>query len=111
VGMGSDGGLAEAGAAVESVADRVAKLEKECRAFQETVSSHTSRWHADSELLSKQAVALVAAMKELERDMYAASERKEISHYAAEKVPFHPHLLLTSLISHHSTQFESWVVA
>lgn len=99
--MGSDGGLSpveaegSASSAAESVSDRVTRLAKECRALQETVSSHTSRWQADSDVLSKQAVALVASMKELERDVYAASERKEISHYVAEKVPS-PSLLLTT---------------
>ena len=93
--MGSDGGApAEVSGGADSVAERVADLAKECRALQETVSEHTARWHAESDVLSKQAVALVAAMKELERDVYAASERNEISHYVAEMVPFRLPLLL-----------------
>ncbi|KAG0568013.1 hypothetical protein M758_7G176600 [Ceratodon purpureus] len=86
--MGSDSGLspAEVSAGFGSVSERVARLAKECRALQETVSLHTVRWHADSDVLSKQAVALVASMKELVRDVYGASERKEISQYVAEKL-------------------------
>ena len=94
--MGSDSGLspAEVSAGFGSVSERVARLAKECRALQETVSLHTVRWHADSDVLSKQAVALVASMKELVRDVYGASERKEISQYVAEKVSLLRSLLL-----------------
>lgn len=94
--MGSDGGLsadAEVISAVDSVLDDVAKLVKECSAFQEAVSSHSSRLQSESDVLSKQAVELVASMKQLQAEVYAASEKKDISHGVAEKVPFYPPLI------------------
>lgn len=83
-----------------SIGDRVAKLVESCRALQEAASSHSSQWQHETDALSKEAVTHLATMKKLQGDLYAACEKDEINHHAAEKVRFLPFLSILCLPPH-----------